>query len=121
MTAQYVPQPGDVVWLSFSPQAGREQQGDRPGLVISQRAFHRQTGFAWICPITSRSKGYPFEVPLPDTLTTKGVVLVDQARSLDFRARNIRYIETAPSELLHRVLLLVAAILAPRPSLPSEG
>jgi mRNA interferase MazF len=84
------PARGDVVWLSFSPQAGREQAGRRPALVLTPTAFNRRVGLAFVCPITSRVKGYPFEVALRDLDEVTGVILVDQLRSLDWRARHAK-------------------------------
>lgn len=111
MDPAYIPSPGDLTWVSFSPQSGHEQAGRRPGLVISKRAFSRGTGFVWVCPITNQKKGYPFEVELPTGLLTSGVVLVDQARSLDYRARQLVLIESVPSDVLARVVQLAHTIL----------
>jgi mRNA interferase MazF len=90
--ARYVPQRGDVVWLDFHPQSGHEQTGRRPGIVISPREYNRKTGLAIFCPITSRSKGYPFEVAVAADSPVSGVVLTDQLRDLDWRARNVKFI-----------------------------
>lgn len=89
MPASYAPERGDIVWLQFSPQSGHEQAGHRPALVISPRAYNRRVGLALFCPITSRSKGYPFEVALKEG-TVQGVVLADQLKSLDWQARKAR-------------------------------
>ncbi len=78
----YAPQPADIVWLSFDPQAGHEQAGTRPALVVSRASFNTRTGFAWFCPTTNRSKGHPFEVALPPDVKTTGVILSDQCKSL---------------------------------------
>src|SRR5436853_619060 len=83
-----VPERGDVVWIDFDPQAGHEQAGRRPAVVLSPASYNRRSGLALICPITSQSKGYPFEVVIPSDLRVTGVVLSDQARSVDWRARN---------------------------------
>lgn len=83
----YVPERGDVVWLTFDPQAGHEQAGRRPAIVVSPQAYNARVGLALFCPITSRSKGYPFEVRLPEGLGVSGVILSDQVRSLDWKAR----------------------------------
>ncbi|HTG17989.1 MAG TPA: endoribonuclease MazF, partial [Blastocatellia bacterium] len=83
----YSPDRGDIVWIDFSPQAGHEQAGRRPALVVSPGAYNKKVGLAILCPITSQVKGYPFEVALPDDLPIQGVVLSDQAKSLDWRAR----------------------------------
>lgn len=81
------PDRGDIVWLQFSPQAGTEQAGHRPAIVLSPGMYNRNAGLASICPIRSRAKGYPFEVSLPGGMRTRGVVLSDQIRSLDWRSR----------------------------------
>ena len=82
-----LPDRGDLVWIDFTPQAGHEQAGRRPGLVLSPRAYHNRTPFVVVCPITSKVKGYPFEVALPPGLPVGGVVLADQVKSLDRRVR----------------------------------
>ena len=92
----YVPDTGDIVWLAFSPQAGHEQAGHRPALVLSPRGYNEKTGLAVFCPITSRVKGYPFEVALPDSSAVTGVVLSDQIRNLDWQARRARFAAHAP-------------------------
>lgn len=85
----YVPDRGDVVWLDFTPQAGHEQAGRRPALVLSPAAYNRKAGLMLCCPITSQVKGYPFEVQVaPSTGKVAGVVLADQVRCLDWRSRN---------------------------------
>ena len=83
----YVPERGDVVWLDFDPQTGREQAGRRPAFVLSPAAYNGRVGLALLCPVTSRVKGYPFEVALPEGLAVGGVVLSDQVKSLDWRRR----------------------------------
>jgi mRNA interferase MazF len=85
--APYIPQRGEIVWLSFSPQAGHEQAGRRPGLVLSPRKYNGKVGLMLACPITSRAKGYPFEVEIPAGAGVSGVILSDQLRSLDWRER----------------------------------
>ena len=107
----YVPDTGDIVWLRFSPQAGHEQAGRRPALVLSPQSYNRKTNLALFCPITSRVKGYPFEVPLPDSGAIAGVVLADQIRSLDWRARRARFEERAPLQLVSEVREKLAALL----------
>ena len=83
------PDRGDLIWIDFDPQAGHEQAGRRPALVLSPRGYHQRTHLAIVCPVTSQRKGYPFEVPLPDGLAISGVVLADQVNSIDRRARRI--------------------------------
>ena len=86
-TRKYVPDRGDVVWLQFTPQAGHEQAGHRPALVLSPASYNRRSGLMLCCPITSRVKGYPFEVALGEGQDLAGVVLADQVKSLDWKAR----------------------------------
>lgn len=87
----YVPERGDLVWLDFQPSAGHEQTGRRPALVLSSRGYNAKTSLALLCPITSQEKGYPFEVRIPDGLDLGGVVLSDQLKSLDWRARRVKH------------------------------
>jgi mRNA interferase MazF len=93
----YVPERGDVVWLTFDPQAGHEQAGRRPAIVVSPQAYNARVGLALFCPITSRSKGYPFEVRLPEGLAVSGVILSDQVRSLDWKARRAEVVGRLPA------------------------
>lgn len=88
----YVPERGDVIWLNFDPQAGHEQAGRRPALVISPAKYNRVSGLVVVCPITNRAKGYPFEVPVPTGLAVTGVVLADQVKNMDWQARDADYV-----------------------------
>ena len=106
------PERGALIWLTFTPQSGREQAGRRPALVVSPSAYNSKVGLALVCPITSKVKGYPFEVPLPDGGPVQGVVLADQLRSLDWRSRQADIIGTAPRAVLERVLQLVGTLLS---------
>lgn len=106
------PDRGDFVWIDFSPHAGTEQAGRRPGLVLSPRTFNVATGLMFICPITSQVKGGVFEAPVPKGTKIGGVVLCDHIRSLDWIARNCSFAERAPSALIEDVAARVAAILA---------
>ena len=108
---EYVPARGDIVWLSFMPQAGHEQAGHRPALVLSPEAYNEKTGLALFCPITSRVKGYPFEVQLPETVTVSGVVLSDQLKSLDWKAGKAQFECHAPSQVVSEVLSKVNVLL----------
>ncbi|HWY85953.1 MAG TPA: endoribonuclease MazF [Gemmataceae bacterium] len=99
----YVPDAGDLVWISFSPQAGREQAGRRPSLVLSPNSYNSRAGLCIVCPITNRAKGYPFEVPLPEGLPVGGVVLSDHLKSADWQERNAERIGTAPAQVLSEV------------------
>jgi mRNA interferase MazF len=109
--AGYIPNRGDIVKMSFSPQSGHEQAGWRPALVVSPRAYNMASSLALFCPITSTNKGYPFEVPLPDGTTTVGVVLADQIRSLDWRARRARFVEAAAPAVVAEVMALLEALI----------
>ncbi len=104
MPTRYVPDRGDIVWLQFAPQAGHEHSGHRPALVISPRAYNAKVGLAIFCPITSRVKGYPFEVVLPAGGKATGAVLADQVKSLDWKARKAKLLARAPSASLDAVL-----------------
>lgn len=105
------PDRGDLVFLDFNPQAGHEQAGHRPALVLSPKSFNMTTGFAIFCPITNQKKGYPFEVDLPSGLPITGVILADQVKSLDWRARNLSIRAQAPDTVVDDVLLLIRTIL----------
>lgn len=87
MVTRYVPDAGDLIWLTFDPQAGREQAGRRPALVLTPRRYNAAAGLAICCPITSRVKGYPFEVATGNNAAIAGVVLADHVKSLDWKAR----------------------------------
>ena len=96
MGAAYVPERGDLVWLTFDPHAGHEQAGRRPAVVVSPRAYNGKVGLALFCPVTGKRKGYPYEVEIPPALTISGVILSDQLKSLDWRARQAQYICRLP-------------------------
>ncbi|HUF17867.1 MAG TPA: endoribonuclease MazF [Thermoanaerobaculia bacterium] len=110
----YVPGRGDVVWLLFDPQAGHEQAGRRPAVVISPVAYNGRVGLALFCPITSAIKGYPFEVLLPAALPIEGAILSDQLKSLDWRARKARLICTLPETVIAEVLTRLGTLTNPR-------
>jgi mRNA interferase MazF len=114
VTSPDVPDQGHLVWLDFSPHAGHEQGGRRPGVVLTQSKFNARVGNALSCPITSKAKGYPFEVPLPTGLTTTGVVLVDQLRCVDWVARHAVFIEHLPPDTTERILLVARSLLVGR-------
>ncbi len=111
MPVAYVPERGDLVWLEFTPQAGSEQAGKRPALIMSPKTYNKTVGLALVCPVTSRIKGYPFEVRLPDGLEIGGVILSDQLKSLDWRARKAKLIERAPALLLQQVTSRILPLL----------
>lgn len=107
----YVPDRGDAVWLQFNPQAGHEQAGRRPALVLSPAVYNGKVGLAVLCPITSQSKGYPFEVAI-STRKLTGVVLSDQVKSLDWRVRQAEMIEHVPDAVVQEVLAKLSSLLA---------
>ena len=111
MKPDATPERGDIVWLSFSPQAGREQAGRRPALVLTPTPFNRRVGLAFVCPITSRAKGYPFEVALRGAGDVSGVILVDQPRSLDWRARRAELAGRAPAGVMTEVVAKLRPLL----------
>ena len=108
----YVPQRGDAIWISLDPQAGHEQRGRRPAIVLSPAAYNGRVGLALLCPITSQVKGYPFEVALPDGLPVSGVVLADQVKSLDWKARQADRICAVPDRVATQVLRRLNTLLA---------
>jgi mRNA interferase MazF len=107
----YVPERGDLAWLSFSPQAGHEQAGRRPALILSPGRYNRRAGLVFACPVTSRIKGYPFEVRIDGVAGLAGVILVDQLRSLDWRARRVERIAPAPGAVLAEVVAKLRPLL----------
>lgn len=113
MVGSYAPERGDLIWLNFSPQSGHEQAGRRPAIVISPGAYNRKVGLAICCPITSQAKGYPFEVELEGAERIRGVVLSDQVKSLDWRARNAEFIERASQSALQEVLGKLSTLVLP--------
>ena len=100
----YIPERGDLVWLDFSPQAGHEQRGKRPAIVLSPKEYNGKVGLALLCPITSKEKGYPFEVKIK-TRKLDGVIIADQVKSLDWKIRNIEFIEKVKEPELEEVLV----------------
>ena len=113
MKAGSVPERGDVIWLTFTPQAGHEQTGRRPALVLSPEAYNGKVGLAILCPVTGQEKGYPFEVRIPDGLPVSGVVLADQVKSLDWRVREAEWACRLPEETVDEVLGKLATLLRP--------
>lgn len=110
--APEVPRRGDLVWITFHPQMGHEQSGRRPAVVLSPAAYNGKVGLALLCPITSRIKGYPFEVTLPEGLPVRGAILCDQVRSLDWRARRAERMGSIPGRLVTQVLEKLGVLLA---------
>jgi mRNA interferase MazF len=107
----YVPDAGDLIWLSFSPQAGRDQAGRRPALVLSPRLYNAKAGLCVFCPVTSQVKGYPFEVALPAGLPVQGVVLSDHVKSANWQARHSERLGPAPAEVVEQVRANIKPLL----------
>ena len=106
-----VPHRGDVMWVDFDPQVGREQAGRRPALVMSSRAYNGRSGLAVFCPITSRVRGGPFEVVIPPGFLVTGAILADQVKSQDWRGRNVAIMTTLPSEVIDEVRVKIDSLL----------
>ena len=107
----YIPDSGDIVWITFNPQAGHEQAGRRPALVLSPAAYNGKVGLAILCPITSQVKGYPFEVVIPDGLEISGAILSDQVKSLDWRARKAEFDCKLPSDAYNEVVQKLSTLI----------
>jgi mRNA interferase MazF len=107
----YVPKRGDLVWLTFDPQAGHEQAGRRPAFVLSPESYNRKTSLFLACPVTSRVKGYPFEVALPAGLPVSGVILADQIKSLDWKERKAQFAARATGEVVEDVIALILPLI----------
>ena len=107
----YVPERGDIVWITLNPQAGHEEAGRRPAVVVSPRSYNSKVGLGLFCPVTSQVKGYPFEVSLPAALPISGVVLADQVKSLDWRARKAEFAARLPREASAEVVGKLAALI----------
>ncbi len=111
MSAVYVPEAGDLVWLTFDPQAGREQAGRRPALVLSPKVYNAKSGLALVCPVSSQVKGYPFEVSIPPGFDAGGVILADHVRSVDWKARRAEKLGRCAAETMEEVRARLAPLL----------
>lgn len=107
----YVPDKGDFITLSFDPQTGHEQRGRRPALVISNLLFNQGTGMAIVCPITNTNRGVPFHLPVPSSSSLTGFVMIEQVKSVDYNARNAKYVEQAPVQLVEDAIAIVDACI----------
>lgn len=107
----YVPKKGDFVTVTFDPQSGREQQGRRPALVVSNDLFNQHTGLCIACPIANTRRDYPFHVTIPEGQKVTGVVMVEQAKSIDFHSRDLKRIGSAPESVLQEVLSILDACI----------
>ena len=106
-----VPDRGEVFWLEFQPQRGREQQGRRPAVILSPASYNGKVGLAVLCPVTTQVKGYPFEVVLPEGLPARGAILSDQVKSLDWRSRKARFLCRLPEDITDQVLAKLSTLL----------
>ena len=113
MARTYVPDRGDIVWLHVDPRDGHEQAGRRPAFVVSPRSYNRRVGLALFCPLTSRVKGYPFEVALPEGGKAQGAILSDQLKSLDWRARNAVRFDRASEDTVAEVTARITVLVDP--------
>jgi mRNA interferase MazF len=109
--AFYIPGKGDVVAVTFDPRSGHEQRRRRPALVISNDLFNGRTGLAVVCLITNTDRGVPFHVPVPEETRITGFIMVEQVKSIDYKSRRARKIETMPQETLEEVLSILDACL----------
>ena len=111
MRAAFVPDAGDLVWLTFDPHAGREQAGRRPALVLSPRIYNAKSGLALVCPITNQTKGYPFEVPVPTDHGATGIILADHVKSVDWKARRAKKLGHCTTGVIDEVRARLAPLL----------
>ncbi len=111
MISDFIPQRGDIVWINMQPQAGHEQSGRRPAIVLSPAAYNDKVGLAILCPITNQIKGYPFEVILPKGLKINGVILSDQVKCLDWKIRRAEFCDKAPDYVIAEVLKKIKVLL----------
>lgn len=110
-TNPYCPNQGDIIYLDFDPQAGREQAGQRPALVMSPYSYNAKIGLAVVCPITKHQKNYPFEVALPDDLKIAGAILSDHVKSLSWSARRASFVCQAPTDIVDDVRAKIKALI----------
>ncbi len=110
-SGKYVPDRGDLIWLDFNPQKGHEQRGKRPALVITPKLYNEKTSLCLCVPITSKIKGYPFEVQIPKGLAVEGTILSDQIKNLDFSARDARFICKLPHPVLQNVQVNIGLLV----------
>jgi mRNA interferase MazF len=111
MTTDYIPDRGDIIRIDFDPQAGHEQKGTRPAIVISPKRYNGTIGLAIVCPITNKKKGFPFEILIPKELDVTGVILADHVKSLDWKVRNAEFILKAPQSLIQNTLKRISFLI----------
>ncbi len=110
-SGSYIPDRGDIVWINFTLQTGHEQRGKQPALVMSPKIYNEKTSLCICFPVTSKVKGYPFEVALPATLSIEGVILSDQIKNLDFRAREVNFECKVPASVIESVQKNIFALV----------
>ena len=110
-SGSYIPDRGDIVWINFTPQVGHEQRGKRPAIILSPKIYNEKTSLCICLPITSKIKGYPFEVELPKDLPIEGVILSDQIKNLDFVAREVSFICKVPPLVVKSVQKNILALI----------
>jgi mRNA interferase MazF len=108
---KYVPEKGDFVIISFTPQSGHEQRGRRPAIVVSSKLFNKATGMILVCPVTSSKRYSPFHVPVTDAASVSGEIMLEQIKSIDYKCKKVQFIEKASEEVLNEVLSIMDAIV----------
>lgn len=108
---EYIPDRGDIVRINFNPQAGHEQSGRHPAVILSPACYNEKVGLVLLCPVTAKIKGYPFEVLIPDGYSVRGVVLADQVKSLDWRVRKAELFTKLPDDVINEVLGKIGTLL----------
>jgi mRNA interferase MazF len=111
MTDHYIPNRGDVVWINMNPQAGHEQAGRRPAVVLSPYSYNAKVGLALFSPVTNQIKGYPFEVVISKGFKVKGAILADQVKSLDWKVRKAEFFDKIPEAVILEALTKFATLL----------
>jgi len=109
---KYIPEAGDIVALTFDPQSGHEQKGRRPALIVSNKTFNKHLGLVFACPITNSKKDFPFHLKVGSKQLT-GYIMTEQLKSIDYKARKIKFIEKATKETLEEVLAIIGSIVEP--------
>ncbi len=107
----YNPEQGDIVYLEFDPQAGHEQKGKRPALIVSNHTFNQFTKLAMVCPITNTKKNFPLHIELDERTKIQGVIMCEQVKSLDIKARDVHYFEKVPKDILEEVIDIIISFV----------
>ena len=111
LVMSYKPKQGDIIILDFDPQAGHEQKGRRPSLVVSNEQFHKRTNLAMVCPITNSKSGFPMHIALDNRTSTTGEIMCEQAKCFDFKVRNAKFIEAVPEDIIDEAIDIICAIV----------